>query len=89
MIYVVMGHTGEHSDHEFWLAKAFRYRASADRFAAELNRWCAEHKSMHYRGIREQHCPLDPQFRSQYTGTDYEVIEVLEEGDFPWTPEAQ
>lgn len=82
MIYVVIGQTGEYSGHQLWHVKACRYKASADRLAAELNQWCVDNGADNGL-INIRDCPLDPQFQCDYTGTEYGVIEIPEEDDRP------
>ena len=76
-VYIVCGDTGEYSDHCAWYLKAFTGKAEADALCARLNAWCKERgydvKASEY---NDQKPEEDPQFRADYTGTAYSVMEL-------------
>lgn len=79
MIHVVAGETGEYSDSTVWYVRAFTNKQRAEQFAEGLNQWCKDHACEMSDGSRYkgQDKPNDdPQFQSDYTGTQYSVIEI-------------
>ena len=81
-VYVVMGYTGEYSDHEEWYVRAFMVKEKAETFAVECKRIyrealvrIGEDKFPGF-GKNEWRHPLDPGFTDSYTGTEYTVLEV-------------
>lgn len=84
--YLVLGSTGEYSDHCDWYFGVFIKEKAAEAKCEELNQWCRDKKvhrdnyddlrSMEYSEYVDTKCPLDPQFKCDYTGTDYIVFEV-------------
>lgn len=84
-VYVVLGNTGEYSDHRTWLVKAFTTEEAAKehvRKALEWARsvgvsrreWCAI--SWEKRDAIRKSNPFDPNMEWDYTGTDYTYTEV-------------
>jgi hypothetical protein len=80
-IYIVMGTTGEYSDRNEWLVRAYFSKIKAEALVETLEAWCRENSvsrlddrvSFERRdGIK---CPLDPQFQCDYTGTSYYLAE--------------
>jgi hypothetical protein len=93
-IYVVRGTTGEHSDRVEWLVKAYRSekaakaevaRLSAAAFGYEdrLNMADPNYSRRHNLSwVAEFHRRIgldDPQFRHDYTGTEYQCVAVAME----------
>jgi hypothetical protein len=83
MIYLVTAETGEYSDHQEWIVHAYRYRQEAERHAKAANHWCERHgcdrelsASQSLTETSALDNPLDPEFRTDYTGTIYNVTEV-------------
>lgn len=80
--HVVMGKTGEYADKTSWIARVFTGKtgkARADRFAAKLNKWCADNHCQG-RAIIPWDMSVrpadDPRFTVDYTGVRYEVVEA-------------
>lgn len=87
-IYIVQGSTGEYSDHEEWLVKAFTTDIAARQFAEkcgeEYRRICIEFKNItgentpypgdiiHHKISPNAH---DPNMHCDYTGVNYRVFE--------------
>lgn len=88
-MFIVFGQTGEYSDHSDWPVKGFTARERAEAFEFECTKaakawketdtarqnepgydWCAAHDAM------KTAVPGDPNFRCDYTGTDYYTVEV-------------
>jgi hypothetical protein len=75
-IYVVMGSTGEYSDHSTWTVCAYQDKQRAEEHA--------DLAMMEARKIREHDDYFnsedkniyDPKMQMQYTGTDYYTIDV-------------
>lgn len=75
--YRVFGSTGEYSDHTEWSVKTFLSKANADQYCEKLKEWVKEYGQYNHINIRNGYkCPLDPNFRTDYTGTDYYVEEI-------------
>jgi len=82
-IYVVQGSTGEYSDHVEWLVKAFYQEKQAQDFVNELdkvadmiNERIKKQGFIQYYSNKDNFNPLDPQFRVDYTGTNYTYYPV-------------
>lgn len=76
MVYVVGGDCGEYSDHCSWYVRIFLHKSAAEAFCERLNAWCRERKADVGCTNREEHPPEDPNFQTDYTGTEYSVVEV-------------
>ncbi len=78
-VYVVVGSTGQYSDHREWYVMAFLSRAKAERFTEAVS---AEYRKIKQRysenlwNIPEKANPLDPDMQIDYTGTNYYVVEM-------------
>lgn len=97
--WLVVGETGEYSDHQYWFVGASPSKAKAESQAAFLNGELRRRKihfedentyegrEMAGRGMKN----LDPQFSIDYTGCRYTVVEVgeLELADLAITPETK
>ena len=86
-IWIVEGSTGEYSDHCYWQVFAFTTEEKALSYTNKLNDWCKEHRCLSgdenscRRGdfedtdfLDEENqnlCPLDKDFKVDYTGTRY------------------
>lgn len=82
-IYVVQGMTGEYSEHQEWLVKAFRSQLAAQDHVSKLSAWLMERGlSYQERGtapnydVNEETCPFDDAFKVDYTGTRYFISET-------------
>lgn len=81
--WVVMGDTGEYSDHHSWYLKVFLHQEPADALCERLNAWCRE-KGCSTSGLpweqrhgeKQMLPPEDPNFQNDYTGTMYSVMEL-------------
>ena len=94
-IYIVVGSTGEYSDHTEWYVKAFRSKVKAEQFvldvSAEYRRLCPDDEStydfMQMVAYEDPHRPenkLDPNMKVDYTGVNYNVYAVpFDEEDAP------
>jgi hypothetical protein len=81
-IYVVMGSTGEYSDHHNWLVCAYRTKEDAEQHEIEAtkrahgfkreDRYEPDFKDRLKAAMGE----YDPECQMDYTGTDYCTIEV-------------
>lgn len=80
-VWIVMGTTGEYSDHTVWTVKGFLSQRRAEVFALaakqEADRLIAESGERYISHGEAKHS-LDPDFRSDYTGTDYYVTRPVE-----------
>lgn len=78
-IYVVEGNCGEYSDRTNWLVKAFSQSESAIEFRDKLHNLAvstgAKVGSVDKDGEAKMK-EIDPQFRSDYTGTEYCILMV-------------
>ena len=84
-VHVVIGETGECSDRVEWLAVAFLDEEKAKARVIALDEWLRLHK-MHRNDDAEVPVevrwdntptnPLDPHFRSDFTGTRYHIATV-------------
>lgn len=81
--FIVVGETGEYSDAQWWLVRAFDERGPAESFCKVLNDWLCENEistafdsKIDHRKRRSLKCPHDPQFQLDYTGANYYVTEV-------------
>ena len=79
MAYVIMGTTGEWSVRQEWLVAVFLDKEKAEYWCQELQKevdmWQRIRKS-EYEDIPEGWSKLDKNMKCDYTGTNYEVIEV-------------
>jgi len=78
--YLVVGSTGEYSDHRHWYVRAFLEKAPAEALVKRLTSWMNEkglgdHSSYEARRNSGKP-PEDPQFDIDYTGTSYGVAEI-------------
>ena len=79
-VYVVMGSTGEYSDHVEWPVRAFLLETKAQQFVEACTR---EHERISYarsgfwiqRRVEVDHA-LDPNYQCDYTGTRYYILSV-------------
>lgn len=82
LVWIVMGTTGEYSDREDWPVKGFRSLEKARSFADLAKKQGQElvSKSTGYKGMISEfegkRTECDPNFRADYTGTDYFIYEV-------------
>lgn len=85
-ITIVMGSTGEYSDRIKWVVGAFISRAAAVQYCEAANQWCLEngvsmngtrHNNRNYDHYDLKN-PYDTQFRCDYTGTDYYLVEGID-----------
>lgn len=88
-IYVVIGSTGEYSDHNEWMVKAFKTEEAAQTHVKTLDdktlelgvRYDADHPEYDQREKAQEIMKvLDPNFSCDYTGTRYEycMVELVE-----------
>jgi hypothetical protein len=86
-IYIIVGSTGEHSDYSEWIVKAFLNKNEANEFLLLLNdysmnlltqlNFIAENNtSKYWEFIRNAKIDLDPNFKMDYTGTTYNIVET-------------
>lgn len=80
LIYVVEGATGEYSDHQEWLVKAFKSEAKAKEFVVKCTKEAhkIEAKAAYFQFDRredETHS-FDPKYRRDYTGVHYTYFSV-------------
>lgn len=86
-IYVVIGETGEYSDHSLWHVRAFDVEDEADAFAKRLNDRAESlgiSESLGYFNLEQEEKvqaiedmkDLDPECWADYTGVGYGVISV-------------
>lgn len=79
LVYVVMGETGEYSDHREWPVSAYLHEDEAKEIVLALHVWLRENEAdrTNYRYAETRPaCPLDPNFETDYTGTRYYVMPV-------------
>lgn len=77
-VYVVVGSTGEYSDHREWYVKVFLSRVKAEAFVEAVS---AEYRTIRgkydsYYKIPDGLNLLDPAMQIDYTGTNYNLVEV-------------
>lgn len=72
-LYVVMGTTGEYSDRTEWPVRAFLDETKA---ADLVLRAEAEARQLAYRSDHSRKSAADPNFRMDYTGTEYYIMPV-------------
>jgi len=83
-IYVIVGTTGEYSDHREWFVKAFTAEAKAQEFVTAVSAISRElyatlSSKYDYYDLKGLN-PLDPNMQVDYTGVRYNYCEVeLEE----------
>lgn len=82
-VYVVMGYTGEYSDHTSWAVcayededKAEKHALKAEIRAKEMFDWANEKRDKFYLHLRKRKNDWDPDMMIDYTGTTYAVIKV-------------
>ena len=86
-IYVVFGHCGEYSDHTRWPVRAYRTEERAQEECIDLIKKAKEltaPKTVTYGGDEftqyydrgSEKSDWDPDFRTDYTGTEYDYEEV-------------
>lgn len=91
-VFVVFGTTGEYSDRGEWAVRGFLKAELAERFEFGCTQWAHEHtkrldeheecddcyseKSNFRKCPDAEKSPHDPNYRRDYTGTDYYTIEV-------------
>ena len=79
-VFIVRGSTGEYSDFCFWDVSAFLDVKQARKLKNKLNAWLRKNNAHFYNGtvhIRKlKDNPNDPDMYVDYTGAEYEVIEV-------------
>jgi hypothetical protein len=85
-IYVVVGETGEYSDHSDWYVAAFLRKEKAEEFKVALNKrlnelGCLNNRPAGWYDIADDITAAmqqmgDRQFRCDYTGTSYGVVEM-------------
>lgn len=74
-MWLVFGQTGEYSDHVRWPVAAYSSREAAEKHADLAKQWelaTYEKRESHKRNVLIK-CPYDPNFRRDYTGTDWSV----------------
>ena len=85
-VYLVVGSTGEYSDHVAWYVRAFQSQSAAQNLAQKLTVASTNLKGDRYsRRVEAANEELmraqgDPQWQTDYTGTRYEVAEVPFDG---------
>jgi hypothetical protein len=77
-IFIVIGTTGEYSDRDEWMVKAFDTESSAKEFERACQKEANEiEKTYKHRwDIPKGAHSLDPKFSQDYTGTRYFISEV-------------
>ncbi len=82
-VYIVMGDTGEWSDHREWPVVAYLDEQKATDRVTALDTWLVENKVsrnhsdvLPYEERDRLKNPLDPNFQADYTGTRYSAMEV-------------
>lgn len=85
VVFVVMGSTGEYSDHQEWPVRAFLIQAEAEALITQLDEWLrvnavhmdSDHSvDLTWQQRRDLDNPFDPNFHVDYTGTRYYFMEV-------------
>lgn len=90
-VYVVSGETGQYSGKCSWTVAGFLDKEQADTFCDRCNEWCKQlgfntSQYIHLADYEDREAakhPLDPNFKCDYTGTEYTVFEIplrVEEG---------
>lgn len=83
-VFVVMGGTGEYSDHRSWEVAAFLDEAKADALRDELEAWCRANECWQQKPPwlyeKDLKPPQDPQFQCDYTGVSYGVAAITLRG---------
>lgn len=72
-LYVVMGMTGEYSDRHEWPVRAFIDLVDAETLVVKAS---ARAREIEIKKTNPRVSEFDPQFRMDYTGTDYYIMEV-------------
>lgn len=79
-IYVVIGSTGEYSDHTYWFVHGYLDKKEAEEHASKANAWLvqkglhSDHGRRYDGGPWDKHySPYDPDLRVDYTGARYGV----------------
>lgn len=77
-VYVVMGSTGEYSDHNEWPVKAYLNVKSAEKHVIDVSRRADELIVIHggYHNVPDGSNEFDPQMRIDYTGVNYSIWPV-------------
>lgn len=76
-IFVLFGHTGEYSDRQEWLVKAFVSQTLAEEVRDRCNAYAkAAPDDWDEREKYEANNPDDPSMTMQYTGTEYRIEET-------------
>ncbi len=77
-VYLVVGSTGEYSDHTQWNVAAYTDKEQADLHAAAANEAVkgAEDMDWEERQLLKEQATLDAVMSISYTGTEYSVEEV-------------
>jgi hypothetical protein len=73
-IYVVFGQTGEYSDQEIWMVKAFKTIKAATKMVLLANRESRRIFALSYNKshiFRTEKNSYDPNMKMDYTGTNY------------------
>ena len=70
-VYVVMGSTGEYSDHQEWMVAAYFNEALAAKRVVDCDRAASARFVDRFKNCDPD--PLDPEMRLDYTGTKYSV----------------
>ena len=75
-IHILIGGSGEYSDHNEWIVGAFINIKSAKNYMKLCTDVVKELEKKHdgnWHRIREDSSPFDPQFSYDYTGVDYSI----------------
>ena len=76
-VYVVMGQTGEYSDHIEWTVGAYTNEGAAQTHVERCAGWYRRHKSeVGRRSQSPPTNPYDPDMQTDYTGTNYYYYDV-------------
>jgi hypothetical protein len=81
-IFVVIGSTGEYSDHREWLVRAYaseeRAKEAVTHLTQRANEWIQKRESKYDGGPPEGWCELDPNMMIDYSGSTYtfETVEL-------------
>ena len=77
-IFVVIGSTGEYSDHQEWLVVAFSDKVVAERFVLTVSARARELLAKYGRGynIPKGSNEHDPEMTIDYSGVNYNIAEV-------------
>ena len=82
-IYIVVGESGDYSDHTEWFVKAFECEADAVAIVARLTEWVRENGEMLRHSYGDEKPPEDPQFKhngdTSYYVSPLELVRAGEE----------